>query len=595
MKLGNLDIKGIYVGSTPAAQVYVGNVKAWPEEQPQPVTVNAVRFQNVGNTIGKVQLNPADQLSGRADWEYSSDGTSWTTWNKTQIQLSVQPNESLYVRAGSTGQNTLAYNASFNGCNRILPTDSDFKVSGNIMYLLKQDGVVSANRVRYQFSCLFLQGTGIVDASELSLPSRVDDQSMTRMFGVCTKLSAAPQLPANTLSSACYQFMFVQCTSLSTPPALPANNLAGWCYYNMFYGCTALTSAPALTANVREYCYAGMFSGCTSLKAVPQMLLATNNGSYQNMFYGCTSLTSTGYLTANGLGYVCYSYMFANSGIISAYFPDAYPQQLSGDQYAVFGKNSQCGGLTMFDGLDPSQILVTYAGGTELLSSFLPKQEVQGVKFTATLPYTNIQIEDVGNAAAAGGICDVVYSTDGENWTNYTVGDTITLENTDDYVIFKAASEQNSGIMSISSTEYFKFVVDSLPLVEGDLKYLYTTDPENYYMTHDYQFTHLFYECYFAIQYNGMYSSLTMPSQDDWIYSGISYVFDQIFRNAQIARITIPSSRNSNDWDSYNAFHWWVAGIYTDGETGILTLPSFYSITYGENSIPNGWSYEQIS
>ena len=47
----------------------------------------------------------------------------------------------------------------------------------------------------------------------------------------------------------------------------------------------------------------------------------------------------------------------------------------------------------------------------------------------------------MGNAAAAGGICDVLYSTDGENWTNYTVGDTITLENTDDYVIFKAASE----------------------------------------------------------------------------------------------------------------------------------------------------------
>ena len=66
--------------------------------------------------------------------------------------------------------------------------------------------------------------------------------------------------------------------------------------------------------------------------------------------------------------------------------------------------------------------------------------------------------------------------------------------------------------MSISSTEYFKFVVDSLPLVEGDLKYLYTTDPDNYYMTHDYQFTQLFYGCEFAIQYNGTYSSLTMPS-----------------------------------------------------------------------------------
>lgn len=58
------------------------------------------------------------------------------------------------------------------------------------------------------------------------------------------------------------------------------------------------------------------------------------------MFQGCTSLTSTGNLTANGLTPDCYSYMFADSGIVSAYFPNAQPSDLSGDQYTVFGKNS---------------------------------------------------------------------------------------------------------------------------------------------------------------------------------------------------------------------------------------------------------------
>lgn len=58
------------------------------------------------------------------------------------------------------------------------------------------------------------------------------------------------------------------------------------------------------------------------------------------MFQGCTSLTSTGDLTANGLANDCYSYMFADSGIVSAYFLNALPSDLSGDQYTVFGKNS---------------------------------------------------------------------------------------------------------------------------------------------------------------------------------------------------------------------------------------------------------------
>ena len=135
--------------------------------------------------------------------------------------------------------------------------------------------------------------------------------------------------------------------------------------------------------------------------------------------------------------------MFADSGIVSAYFPNAWPYQLSGDQSAVFGKNSYCGGLTMFDNLDPSQVLVNYGvsySGHDLLSSFLPKEEkIEGLKFThVDVNYANITLSAVGDPENNGGHCDLVYSTDGENWNSYTVGTTITLY-TDDYVIFKAA------------------------------------------------------------------------------------------------------------------------------------------------------------
>ena len=87
-----------------------------------------------------VRLVPNDQLSARADWEYSSDGSTWTAWDKTDTYLSVDPGKSVYVRAGSTGQTALATADSFNHANKILPTQSSFKVSGNLLYLLNQQG-----------------------------------------------------------------------------------------------------------------------------------------------------------------------------------------------------------------------------------------------------------------------------------------------------------------------------------------------------------------------------------------------------------------------------------------------------------------------
>ena len=604
MRIGNIDITGIYVGSTPAAQMYFGDVKVWPEETPV-LDVNAVKFENIGNTTGVVRLvhNESEALSDKADWEYSSDGSSWTTWDKTNKELSVDAGDSLYVRAGDTGQSRLASNDSFNRANKILPMSSRFKVSGPLSSLLSKNGTIPAGPTQYQFASLFLQGLALVDASELELPSTVAQYGYARTFGI-TGLSAAPVLPATTLNFGCYYFMFGQCTSLSTPPALPATTLAGSCYGYMFYNCTSLSTPPALPARtLASWCYAYMFQECTSLTAVPRLTMTNLNSScYQSMFQGCTSLTSTGDLTANNLAQDCYSYMFADSGIVSAYFLNALPSELSGDQYTVFGKNSYCGGLTMFGGLDPSQVLVNYDinySGHDLLSSFLPKaEEVQGVKFTNVDPYGNtatVQITDVGDASNNGGVCDLLYSTDGENWSVYNLEDVIYLQSQNDYVIFKANGPSGSGIKSVSDNSYYKFVVsqDNV-LVEGDLAYLYSDDPENNYMDGDYQFAHLFDGCYFAIQYNSIYSSLKMPEETKWIVVGYRNVFSYIFANTTLARITIPvdSHGNTNGWNAYDAYSNWVYGISDGGQSGLMTLPSYFSIQYGESYIPYNWSYE---
>ena len=598
INLGNIELADLRLGASQVKAAYLGSKQVWGGEEPVPVSVNAVRFQNVGNTTGVVQLVPNDQLSGRADWEYSSDGSTWTAWDKTNTYLSVDSGNSVYVRAGSTGQTALATADSFQYANKILPTQSSFKVSGNLLYLLNQEGTALSGRLpRYQFTSLFLQGTGIVDASELQLPDRVGQYAFSRAFGVCTNLTAAPALPAMTLGYGCYQFMFGQCTSLSTPPALPALTLENNCYENMFYQCTALTATPQLNANTKSYCYSGMFNGCTSLTQVPNLYpFTTSVGCYANMFNGCTGLTNAGIINTNDLYSDVYMQMFANcTNITAVSFPNAGQSDL---KYYI--KNNLAGLGSIFEGCDPSTIRVTYNGGVDWLSAFMP--ELEGVKFTNVDMYGNtatVQITDVGDASNNGGVCDVVYSTDGENWNAYTLEDVISLSQ-NDYVIFKANSSSGSGIKSVSDSSYYKFVVsqDNV-LVEGDLAYLYSNDPENNYMEGDYQFAHLFENCSFVANSSiaSMYSSLKMPEESRWMATGHSYVFSNIFTNATLARITIPvdSTGYTNGWNVNYAYSDWVYGISDGGEGGLMTLPSYFSIEYGYSWIPSSWSYEQIS
>lgn len=60
------------------------------------------------------------------------------------------------------------------------------------------------------------------------------------MFGNCTNLTQAPELPATTLADSCYDKMFYSCTNLTQAPELPATKLRDYCYQSMFKNCTSL-------------------------------------------------------------------------------------------------------------------------------------------------------------------------------------------------------------------------------------------------------------------------------------------------------------------------------------------------------------------
>ena len=198
--------------------------------------------------------------SGAKNWdgtlEYSTDATTWTTWDGTTTLASS--GNALYLR----GTNNTKITGNSNIYKWVL-TGSDISCSGNIENLLDYATVQAGGHPTMAPYCY------------------------NYMFYECTSITTAPELPATTLTDYCYTNMFMDCTSLTAAPALPATTLTDSCYNSMFYGCTSLTTVPALPATtLYQYCYTGMFYGCTKIK-----LSSTQTGEYTQAYRVPTSGT----------------------------------------------------------------------------------------------------------------------------------------------------------------------------------------------------------------------------------------------------------------------------------------------------------------
>ena len=268
--------------------------------------------------------------------EYSTDATTWSTWNGTEVSSS---GNNLYLRGtGNTkiSGSTQNYAFVFTGADTLRVA-----CEGNIENLLDYETVTTGGNptmANYCYSNMFNGCTSLTTAPQLPATT-LKNYCYSNMFKGCTRLTTAPELPATTLMSSCYSGMFYGCTSLTTAPQLPATTLADYGYNSMFYGCTSLTTAPELPATILPYygysnmfsgcisltaapelpattldenCYSNMFNGCTNLTTVPSILPATTlkNSCYSNMFNGCTSLTTAPQLPATTLANNCYTSMF---------------------------------------------------------------------------------------------------------------------------------------------------------------------------------------------------------------------------------------------------------------------------------------------
>lgn len=100
--------------------------------------VYAVCFENVGSTEGTVGWDKGSYSSARQlDLQYSFDGQSWNSLPISE-KPAVPAGRKIYIRAGETGQNNFASDLGVNYAARFQLTGSEFKVSGEMLSLLKQ-------------------------------------------------------------------------------------------------------------------------------------------------------------------------------------------------------------------------------------------------------------------------------------------------------------------------------------------------------------------------------------------------------------------------------------------------------------------------
>ena len=113
---------------------------------------------------------------------YSTDGTSWTRWDYSELTFTSEA--PLYL----CGDNPDGFSSSTNVFSTFATSGSDFGISGDIMSLIDNDEAVT------EIPC---------------------DWCFTNLFRNCAQLTTAPELPAPVLTEGCYSGMFKDCSHLS--------------------------------------------------------------------------------------------------------------------------------------------------------------------------------------------------------------------------------------------------------------------------------------------------------------------------------------------------------------------------------------------
>ncbi|MBP3201636.1 MAG: InlB B-repeat-containing protein [Lachnospiraceae bacterium] len=184
-----------------------------------------------GSTV-KFNTNTYGSSTLDYDMGYSKDGLTFIQWNK-DVPITLNAGEYIYVYNKTDTLSNDMHNLLF------FNMTGSIEASGNIMSLLNFADEVPMN-------------------------------GFYGMFGYCSALTKAPELPAKKIGEGAYAEMFAGCTNLKEAPELPATTIGPEAYLGMFRDCTSLEKGPYIrvTSILNRSAFQEMFCGCTNLNYI---------------------------------------------------------------------------------------------------------------------------------------------------------------------------------------------------------------------------------------------------------------------------------------------------------------------------------------
>lgn len=267
MTIGGKTVQDIQIGGKTVQSIYdnTHSVLLW-ERSAEP---DYFYFEDRSGAANSVTL--AATLSGE-EWvtlEYSTDGSSWSTWDISQ-SLPIAANGRVYLR-GDNGR------MATNSTNKhTFSTTGDVYAGGNAVTMLDSGCDVSNVTLSRAFAYLF--------------------ENMTTLVGVASGLFAG----MSTGGTDTFRQTFSGCNRLANVPSLNITAIeanAADTFRSTFYQCYALTDASNITFGFTTT-YARTlyqtFTGCSALVTPPDLSSITTLGTnaLQMVFSGCSSLTS---------------------------------------------------------------------------------------------------------------------------------------------------------------------------------------------------------------------------------------------------------------------------------------------------------------
>ena len=242
-------------------------------------------------TIEALEDGLTASLSSDIIYEYCVDGDgNWKTLTANVPTEVINTGQTLSfrgnlvpIRSKGIGKFTISKKCNLKGdCTSLLYSVDAFNIYDLTSY------------TKYAFYQLFYNCETIINCGNILKSTTLADYCYAYMFCNCKNLITAPELPATTLVTHCYDGMFLG-TSLTVAPTLPATTLVNACYNQMFQNCTKLNYIKMLATDISaslclNYWVSGVAANGTFVKHPDMTTLptATSSNSYTGIPEGWT-------------------------------------------------------------------------------------------------------------------------------------------------------------------------------------------------------------------------------------------------------------------------------------------------------------------